>query len=155
MLVNASVYDRCCSRSILPWTIFDVGDDSLSLSDFYQRVIIRDCVQAELQDELMECWDLPPARMPVEWIRGRETGNQFGVALGATGTYYPFTRPYASIMWYIYIYIFLAMEPQPTTSEQSTLKKEKCLSGILTRVHHRFQDLRFYQCSHLVSCPKS
>ena len=29
----------------------------------------------------MEYWDLPPARMPVERIRGRETGNQFGVAL--------------------------------------------------------------------------
>ena len=24
MLVSASVYDRCCSRFILPWTIFDV-----------------------------------------------------------------------------------------------------------------------------------
>ena len=52
MLVSASVYDRCCSRSILPWTIFDVGDDSLSLSDFYQR-IFRDCVQAE-EHELRE-----------------------------------------------------------------------------------------------------
>ena len=37
-LVSANVYDRCSSRSILPWTIFDVGDDCLSLSDFYQRV---------------------------------------------------------------------------------------------------------------------
>ena len=55
MLVNASVYDRCCSRSILPWTIFDVGDDSLSLSDFYQRAIIRDCVQAE-EHELREAF---------------------------------------------------------------------------------------------------
>ena len=53
MLVSASVYDRCCSRSILPWTIFDVGDDSLSLRDFYQRIIIRDCVQAE-EHELRE-----------------------------------------------------------------------------------------------------
>ena len=32
---------------------FDVGDDSLSLSDFYQRIIIRDCVQAE-EHELRE-----------------------------------------------------------------------------------------------------
>ena len=46
MLVNASVYDRCC------WTIFAVGNDSLSLSDFYQRVF-RDCVQAE-EHELRE-----------------------------------------------------------------------------------------------------
>ena len=53
MLVSASVYDRCCSRSILPWTIFDVGDDSLSLSDFYQCVLIRDCIQAE-EHELRE-----------------------------------------------------------------------------------------------------
>ena len=28
--VNTSVYDRCCSQSVLLWTIFDVGDDSLS-----------------------------------------------------------------------------------------------------------------------------
>ena len=46
VLVNASVYDRCCSQTVLSWTIFDVGDDSLSLSDFYQRVIQdrRDCL---------------------------------------------------------------------------------------------------------------
>ena len=39
VLVNVSVYDRCCSQTVLPWTIFEVGDDSLSLSDFYERVI--------------------------------------------------------------------------------------------------------------------
>ena len=42
VLVNASVYDRCCSQTVLPWTIFDLGDDSLSLSDFYERVIRHD-----------------------------------------------------------------------------------------------------------------
>ena len=48
MLVSGSVYDGCCSRSILPWTISDVGYDSLSLSDIYQRILlIRYCVPAE------------------------------------------------------------------------------------------------------------
>ena len=49
VLVNASVYDRCCSQTVLSWTIFDVRDDSLSLSDFYQRVIRDryDCLPEE------------------------------------------------------------------------------------------------------------
>ena len=48
VLVNASVYDRCCSRNVLSWTIFDVGDDSLSLSDFYKRIIRDyDCLPEE------------------------------------------------------------------------------------------------------------
>ena len=53
MLVNASVYDHYCSRSVLPWTIFDVGDDSLSLSGFYQLIVIRHSVQVE-EHELRE-----------------------------------------------------------------------------------------------------
>ena len=48
VLVNASVYDRGCSQTVLSWTIFDVGDDSLSLSDFYQRIIRdHDCLLEE------------------------------------------------------------------------------------------------------------
>ena len=48
VLVNASVYDRCCSQTVLSWTIFDVGDDSLSLSDFYRRIIRdHDCLPEE------------------------------------------------------------------------------------------------------------
>ena len=42
VLVNASVNDRCCSQTVLPWTIFDLGDDSLSLSDFYEHTICHD-----------------------------------------------------------------------------------------------------------------
>ena len=46
---------------------------------------------------------------------------------------------------YVYIYvcinIVLAMEPQPSTSKQSTLKKEYAYSGIPTRVHHRLPGL--------------
>lgn len=56
VLVNASVYDRCCSQTVLSWTIFDLGDDSLSLSDFYQRVI-RD------HDCLLEKHELKEARV--------------------------------------------------------------------------------------------
>lgn len=53
VLVNVSVYDRCCSQTVVPWTIFDVGDDSLSLSAFYERVIREhDCqlVEHELKE---------------------------------------------------------------------------------------------------------
>ena len=53
MLVSASVYDRCCSRSVFPWTIFDVEDDSLSLSGFCQRIVIRQSLQVE-EHELWE-----------------------------------------------------------------------------------------------------
>ena len=42
VLINASVYDRCCSQTVLSWTIFDLGDDTLSLSDFYEGVIRHD-----------------------------------------------------------------------------------------------------------------
>ena len=54
-------------------------------------------------------------------------------------TVQPLTTPTPYWLWKMYI--ILAMEPQPTTSEQSTLKKEKCLSGIPTRVHHRLPGL--------------
>ena len=41
---NSSVFDRCCSKSVLPWTIFDLGDSTVSLGDFYLRIIQeRDC----------------------------------------------------------------------------------------------------------------
>ena len=53
MLVSASVYHCCFSRSDLPWIILDVGDDSLSLSGFYQRIVIRHSVQVE-EHELRE-----------------------------------------------------------------------------------------------------
>ena len=46
------------------------------------------------------------------------------------------------------------MEPQPTTSEQSTLKKEKCLSGIPTRVHHHLPGLTLLPVLPLGKLPK-
>lgn len=64
LLVNTTVYDRCCSQVILSWTIFDVRDDSLSLSDFYQRVI-RDC-----HDCLPEEHELKKAR-----VKHMDNGN--------------------------------------------------------------------------------
>ena len=42
VLVNANIYDCCCSQTVLPWTIFDLGDDSLSLSNFYEHIICHD-----------------------------------------------------------------------------------------------------------------
>ena len=51
----------------------------------------------------------------------------------------PLTTPTPYCLWKMYI--ILAMELQPTTSEQSTLNKEKCLSGIPARVHHRLPGL--------------
>ena len=48
VLVNASVHDRCCSRNVQSWTIFDVGDGCLSLSDFCKRIIQdHDCLPEE------------------------------------------------------------------------------------------------------------
>ena len=45
MLIRASVYDRCCCSSILPWTIILTWKNgSLSLSDNCQRKIFPDYV---------------------------------------------------------------------------------------------------------------
>ena len=46
------MFDRCCSKSILPWTIFDLGDATVSLGDFYHR-IIQDC-HIELEEHELE-----------------------------------------------------------------------------------------------------
>ena len=44
VLVNSSVFDRCRSKSVLQWTIFDLGDSTVSLGNFYLRIIQeRDC----------------------------------------------------------------------------------------------------------------
>ena len=44
VLVNSSMFDRCCSKSVLPWTIFDLRDSTVSLGDFYLCIIQeRDC----------------------------------------------------------------------------------------------------------------
>ena len=42
VLVNSSMFDRCCSKSVLLWAIFDLVDSTVSLGDFYLR-IIQEC----------------------------------------------------------------------------------------------------------------
>ncbi len=39
ILVNVSVYDICCSKIVIPWTINDVDDDEMSLNGFYELII--------------------------------------------------------------------------------------------------------------------
>ena len=34
-VVSATIYDLCCSKRLLPWTIFELGDDRMSLREFY------------------------------------------------------------------------------------------------------------------------
>ena len=51
VLVNSSVFDRCYSKSILPWTIFDLGDATVSLGHFYHQ----DCnIKIELEGHELE-----------------------------------------------------------------------------------------------------
>ncbi len=33
-----SVFDSCCNKSLLAWTIYELKDERLSLQDFYDRV---------------------------------------------------------------------------------------------------------------------
>lgn len=39
VLWNASVYKIYCSRTIVPWTIFNLGSNRRSLREFYERFI--------------------------------------------------------------------------------------------------------------------
>ena len=34
-MLCATIYDLCCSKTLLPWTIFELGDDRKSLHEFY------------------------------------------------------------------------------------------------------------------------
>ena len=67
----ASVYDKCCCKIVLPWTISEIENDEIlaavavTLSRGYFL-----CVQM----------NFPPARMHLPTQTGRETGIQFGVA---------------------------------------------------------------------------
>ena len=38
LLVNVCVYDTCCSKSLLCWTILQSDDDRLTLAEFYKTV---------------------------------------------------------------------------------------------------------------------
>ena len=53
VLVNSSVFNRCCSKSVLLWTVFDLGDSTVSLGDFYLR-IIQECDCQTEEHELEE-----------------------------------------------------------------------------------------------------
>ena len=39
LLVNVSVFSKCCSKTLLGWTIQQSDDDRLSLADFYRTVV--------------------------------------------------------------------------------------------------------------------
>ena len=39
LLVNVSVFSKCCSKTLLSWTIQQSDDDRLSLADFYRTVV--------------------------------------------------------------------------------------------------------------------
>lgn len=38
-LVNVSVYDKCCSKIVLPWTISEIENDEMSINELYDSVI--------------------------------------------------------------------------------------------------------------------
>ena len=37
-LLSATDHDLCCSKAVLPWTIFELGDDRTSLGEFYRHI---------------------------------------------------------------------------------------------------------------------
>ena len=38
MLLSAAIYDFCCSKTLLPWTIFELGDDRICLHELYCHI---------------------------------------------------------------------------------------------------------------------
>ena len=40
LLVNVCIYDMCCSKSLLRWTILQSDEDRLTLTKFYETVSI-------------------------------------------------------------------------------------------------------------------
>ena len=94
-LLSATIYDLCCSKALLPWTIFElaIGDDRMSLSEFYRHistcrnVYCKLCGCSTSLNYLLKCKfsatnnnnNRPPACMGKPFP-GRETGNLFGVA---------------------------------------------------------------------------
>ena len=37
-LLSATIYDLCCSKALLPWTIFELGDDRMSFREFCRHI---------------------------------------------------------------------------------------------------------------------
>ena len=100
-LLSVTIYDLCCSKALLQLTIFELGDDRMSLREFYRHISICRNVYCKLCrcSTSLKLWlkyllkwkfpatnnnnNRPPACMskPFPW---RETGNLFGVALAQT-----------------------------------------------------------------------
>ena len=40
LLVNTCVFDSCCQTTLLRWTILQSEDERLSLTDFYDEIIL-------------------------------------------------------------------------------------------------------------------
>ena len=42
VLVNVSIYDKCCSKIILAWTISEIPNDEVSIKEFFQHLLCED-----------------------------------------------------------------------------------------------------------------
>ena len=38
-LVNVTIYDRCCKKTVLSWTICTIDEDEDTIKDFFARVL--------------------------------------------------------------------------------------------------------------------
>lgn len=38
-LVNVTIYDRCCKKTVLSWTICAIDEDEDTVKDFFARVL--------------------------------------------------------------------------------------------------------------------
>jgi len=55
ILLSLAIYDLCCAKTLLPWTIFELGDDRMSLRDFYRHIAIsRSILSEDSSHELKE-----------------------------------------------------------------------------------------------------
>ena len=55
-LVNVSVYDASCSRLLIPWTVFCIEDERMTLEGLFETVVARSeaSVQEHLEDHHLD-----------------------------------------------------------------------------------------------------
>ena len=60
-LVNVSVFDSSCLRTLLSWTVFSLEDDRMTLGGLFDMVVAR--CETAVQDHLQRDHELDESRV--------------------------------------------------------------------------------------------
>ena len=89
VLVNASVYNSCCARTLVPWTVHCTEDERLTLSGFFEMVVSTcrsdETTQGHLNDHKLEEVRVGKAKDALDAVSDTGTvGSRLSAQLCAT-----------------------------------------------------------------------